>query len=197
MIALVPEGANRSEVAEQALAHQGAHLITKEEYSTIALHWDQFFDADAGNDFVAQYYNSSCQPGGVSVTQLTESQAAWNDVATSSFLFTYAGTTNRCPSLVKECRGRQSFDEKNDVAWLALKDPNTLGVTWSGTSIDEADMALNTNFTWATNNVDNYDVQTVLTHENGHALGLGHSEVNGAIMEAIYAGPGERCTQTT
>ena len=52
-----------------------------------------------------------------------------------------------------------------------------LGVTWSGTSTDEADMALNTNFNWATDGVDDadFDVQTVFLHENGHAAGLGHS----------------------
>ena len=91
--------------------------------------------------------------------------------------------------MVKECRGKQTFDGWNDVGWLDIKDPNTLGVTWSGTSIDEADMVLDTGHSWATDNINNYDVQTVLAHEEGHALGLGHSGVVGAIMEAIYAGP--------
>jgi hypothetical protein len=155
----------------------------------IALHWDQFSDTNPGNDFVDQYYNSANQPAGVSVLQLNNSRAAWNDVASSSFVFHDAGTTNRCPSFVKECRGKQKFDGFNDVGWMNIKDPNTLGVTWSGTTTDEADMALNTRFSWATNGTSDYDVQTVLTHEQGHALGLGHSTVLGAVMEAIYAGP--------
>ena len=189
VIALVPSGANRNDVANAALAAQGARAITAEEYSTIGLLWDQFSDSNPGNDFVDQYYNPANEPSGVSVAQLKASQAAWNDVAASAFVFNNAGNTNRCPSLVKECRGKQKFDGWNDVGWLDIKDPNTLGVTWSGTSTDEADMVLDTGHSWATDNVTNYDVQTVLTHEEGHALGLGHSGVVGAIMEAIYAGP--------
>jgi len=48
-------------------------------------------------------------------------------------------------------------------------------------------MALNTKFPWNTNG-DDFDVETVYLHENGHALGLGHSEVVGAVMEAVYDG---------
>ena len=48
-------------------------------------------------------------------------------------------------------------------------------------------MALNTKFPWATDGTD-YDVETVYLHENGHVLGLGHSNVVGAVMEAYYGG---------
>ena len=62
----------------------------------------------------------------------------------------------------------------------------TLGVTWYSTSVDEADMALNMNFPWSTDGVNHYDVETVMLHENGHVLGLGHSNVSGAVMEPYY-----------
>lgn len=48
-------------------------------------------------------------------------------------------------------------------------------------------MALNTKFPWDTNGGD-YDVETVYLHENGHALGLGHSQDPPAVMEAHYGG---------
>ena len=189
VIVLVRPGADRSQVAKEALANQGARAMTKEEFSTIDLHWDQFFDDDANNDFVIQNYNPADDPtssGGL--VALIASQVIWTDVGSSNFVYQSGDTDiTRCPSLVKECKGPQFFDGLNDVAWLSLKGRNTLGVTWSGTSTDEADMALNTNFNWTTDGSD-YDIQTVYTHENGHALGLGHSDVSGAVMEATYAG---------
>ena len=191
IIALVPPGADRNEVAQQALADQGARAITKEEFSTISLTWDQFDELGNGDDFVLQNYNPAGQPAGVGPVQLTNSQTTWTDVATSVFAFAYGGETPRCPSLVKECRGAQTFDGENDVAWLNLKGGNILGVTWSGTTIDEADMALNTSFSWATdgaNRANHFDVETVFLHENGHALGLGHSADITTVMYPSYQG---------
>lgn len=186
---VVPPGADKSEAVIDALRNQGARPLTQDEFSTISLYWDQFSDNDPGNDFVIQNYNPNNDPtiGQLGKITLLETHATWNDVITSIFHYAYGEDTDRCPSLVRECPGRQTFDGNNDVAWLALKDKNVLGVTWSGTSIDEADMALNTKFTWNTNG-NNFDVETVYLHENGHVLGLGHSDVVGAVMEPVYDG---------
>ncbi len=183
----VPPGSDRNQAAAAALANQGARPFTAEEYSTIDLNWDQFSDGIAGNDFVTQNYNPKSQPNSSSLTALLNTHASWNNVAGSSFMFEYGGTTDRCPSLVDECRGPQSFDGKNDVAWMQLRSANTLGVTWSGTTTDEADMALNTNYPWNIDGSD-IDIETVFLHENGHAAGIGHSEISGAIMAPVYAG---------
>jgi len=102
--------------------------------------------------------------------------------------------TTRCPSLVRECPGRQYFDANNDVGWLNITDPSVLGVTWYSTSRDEFDMALdNQDFNWYVGDSDaiggnQIDTQTVWLHELGHGLGLGHSDVSGAVMEPYYAG---------
>jgi len=95
---------------------------------------------------------------------------------------------DRCPSLVKECKRAQVFDGKNDVAWMNVNGRNTLGVTWSGIDIDEADMSLNIRFNWADDGINDYDVETVYLHENGSVAGLDHSSVDGAVMEAVDDG---------
>lgn len=183
----VPPGADRNEAAYAALANQGARAFTAEEYTLTGLVWDQFSDSDPGNDFVTQRYNGQNDPtGSDGLTALLNTHTTWNNVATSSFTFEYGGETGKCPSLVQECKGRQTFDGYNDVAWLALRDANTLGVTWSGTSNDEADMALNTNFNWSTDGVNHIDVETVFLHENGHVAGIDHSGDISAIMYPSY-----------
>ena len=55
------------------------------------------------------------------------------------------------------------------------------------------DVHFDTAETWADDSTDttadgDFDFYTVALHELGHALGLGHSDVTGAVMEPIYAG---------
>ena len=185
---LVPYGVDKNEFVKQALAKHGAQpIFVSEKFSTIDLYWDQFGDESLDNDFVTQNYNPLNDPsGGGGLVALLSTHSTWTTVGSSTFAFDYGGTTTRCPSLVEEC-GFQNFDGYNDVAWLPLVESNVLGVTWSGTSTDEADMALNTNFSWATNG-DNVDIETVLLHENGHVAGLGHSADFQAVMYPSYHG---------
>ena len=190
ILIVVPPGSDRNEVASAALASQGARPFTHDEFSTIALFWDQFSDSNPGNDFVTQNYNPKNDPtNGGGITALLNTHNSWNSIATSIFSIEYGGETGRCPSLVQECRGPQKFDGHNDVAWVNLRDSNWLGVTWTGTTTDEADMALNTDFHWATDGVTNFDIETVFLHENGHVAGLGHSADITAIMYPSYQAP--------
>ena len=187
--AVVPPGADANAVARSALGAQGARPFDSTEFTTNGLVWDQFSDGSATNDFVTQYYNPNNDPtGGAGGTALTSGQSSWTNVVSSNFTFSYGGETGRCPSLVRECPGPQKFDSKNDVGWVELAGCCTLGVTWYSTSIDEADVALNTKFTWFTDGVNHFDAETVFLHEFGHVIGLGHSDVVGAVMEATYQG---------
>ena len=185
----VQHGQNAKEVARAALQAQNARPFESASlgsagFTVTGLVWD--------NLPVVQNYN----PGSPNTqnepftaqTALTNTHGTWDGVTNSSFDINSGGTTDRCPSLVRECKGPQVFDGNNDVAWLKLG-RSTLGVTWFGTSTDEADMALNTRFTWNEGCVDvnnSIDVQTVFLHENGHVVGLGHSDDTGSVMQPFY-----------
>jgi len=197
---LVGAGQDEHAAVDAALQEQGARRANRSdlesaEYRASGLVWNQFSDPDPNNNFVKQNYNpANDQTGGNGEGALLASQATWTNAA-SSFAFQYGGQTNRCPSLVKECPGEQAFDGLHDVGWLDLGRCSarrcTLGVTWYSTSIDEADMALTTRVSWSTgctNVSGRYDAQTVLTHENGHVVGLGHSSAQQAVMYAYYGG---------
>ena len=51
---------------------------------------------------------------------------------------------------------------------------------------DAGDIILNSTASWQINS--NYDLESVALHELGHALGLGHSQLNTAVMYAYYHG---------
>jgi hypothetical protein len=188
ILASAQAGKSDQEVADAALNGVNARAITWSDYSLLANSWDQFFDGVGGNDFVTQRYNSKDEPLGARAA-VDRSRATWN-AADSPFAFEVGmESVGKCPSLVQECKGRQTFDGYNDIAWMPLRDANTLAVTWSGTSTDEADVAFNTNFTWSNDNpASAIDIETVALHEFGHVAGIGHSDVELAIMEPVYAG---------
>jgi hypothetical protein len=185
---VVPPGANANQAALDALRDQGARPFQGDEFSTTGLVWDQFTNPNISYPTVEQYYNGTGDPttGGGGGTALWNTHLTWTGVSTSEFAFEDGGVTDRCPSLVKECKGPQTFDGFNDVAWMGIRGCCTLAVTWYGTSIDEADMGINTNFSWSTDGSNGYDVESVILHENGHVVGLGHSEVGEAVMYAYY-----------
>jgi Matrixin len=180
---VVRPGQNGLEVARAAVRAQGAVPVAGEDFTTTGLVWDVLP--------VVQNYNLANEPttlGGRGPGILQSTHVTWNSVATSFAEIVFGEATTRCPSLVAECPGAQTFDGWNDVGWLALTGSTTLAVTWFGTTIDEADMALNINFPWFDDGVSDFDAETVFLHENGHVLGLGHSPVEGAVMEPVYDG---------
>ncbi len=188
VIVLVPPGKNPNEVALEALQQQGARpfesaSLGSEGFTLTGLFWDN------PNPPVVQNYNPANEPaslGDQGQNALENTHGTWNDVLTSSFVIDSGGTTDRYPSLVRG-NGPQHFDGWNDVGWAKLGG-NTLGVTWYSTTTDEADMALNTRYAWSLDGVSGYDVETVFLHENGHVVGLGHSDDVDAVMYPRYQG---------
>lgn len=200
ILVAVHPGENASEKARATLrrVYPDARPLGSADYSFTGLVWDVFSDSDPSNDKVDVYYNASGVPSDYPAADYLNafraSQTTWTDVPSSTFVFNDAGTTTRCPSLVRECPGRQKFDGNNDVGWLAINEPDVLGVTWFGTQRDEFDMVLdNVDFSWyvgpeGTIAAGQIDAETVWLHEFGHGAGLGHSEIQEAVMFAYYGG---------
>jgi hypothetical protein len=193
---LVAPGANASEQAEAALQEQGARPFQPSDYVLLGPTWSD--DPLAGHPVVEQYYNSSGAPAGSFLTEMQSAESVWTNVAGSDLVMTNVGLSTRCGSLIKECPGAQVFDDFQDVGWNDLGHCSiarcTLAVTWFGDAdgdgtMDDADVAFNTRVSpWSDDCTNDYSFQTVAIHEFGHVNGLGHSDVDGAIMQAYYGG---------
>jgi len=201
VVVAVPRGQSARAATNHALAQQGASRRAKppwaggpggggggggeEEYFYTGLEWTSFP--------VVQNYNDLGQPLDAR-SALTDTQATWSS-AGSDFRFQDGGDTDRCPSLVQQCKGPQVRDGFNDVGWMSIGG-STLGVTWSTFANPEADLALNTRFAWkatcSSSGGSAIDVETVFLHENGHVAGIDHTNVTDSVMYPSYQSP--RCT---
>ena len=192
VLVVVPAGASARSAGDRALAAQGAARAKPKPqppqsngYSFTGLRWRVFP--------VRQSYNGAGQR--VSGAQaLSNTYGDWSSVSGSTYRISSGGTTTRCPSLVRECPGAQRNDRFNDVGWAQLSN-GILGVTWSTSGTPEADMAINTRYTWNTGCrvvSNSFDLESVYLHENGHVAGLGHSTDPNAVMYPSYQTA--RCT---
>jgi hypothetical protein len=183
VLVAVPAGTSARAAGDRALARQGAtraQAPVSQGYTFTGLRWDVLP--------VVQNYNGAGERVAGARTALTNTYGDWSSVSGSTYRITSGGTTTRCPSLVKECPGAQRNDRFNDVGWALLAN-GTLGVTWSTSNTDEADMAINTRYAWSTGCVarpNAYDLESVYLHENGHVAGLGHSNDVTAVMYPSY-----------
>ena len=209
VVVAVPPGQSDRQATDQALAEQGASRADKgsrkakppwaggpggpgggggggSEFAYTGLEWTSFP--------VLQSYNDDNERVAAR-DDLIDTQGTWSGVGGSDYR-TSGGSqdTSRCPSLVQQCKGPAFNDDKNDVGWLRLGG-NTLGVTWFTISDPEADMALNTAFSWSdtcTDQGNTVDVETILLHENGHVAGLDHISNQQSVMQPSYQGA--QCT---
>ncbi|WP_437604957.1 matrixin family metalloprotease [Sorangium sp. So ce834] len=118
--------------------------------------------------------------------------AAWSSPACTAWATELLGDTDA---------GYDFDDGRNVFLWISDSWPAALGqvdsviaVTmpvWDPDSaIDDADMVFNNvGFCWDDSGEgDCIDLQSIATHEEGHFLGLGHSNVRGATMLGTYRG---------
>jgi hypothetical protein len=188
VVTIVNPGQSDHAAGVAALKSQGARALTKAEFSVLSNKWDQATPTSAVQ--VAMNYDGANEPSTADSIQgeIEAAMGTWNAVGSNLSFDPALGSSGlACPSLVKECKGKQFFDQQNDIAWVNLRESSTLAVTWSGTQSDEADMAFNTDHSWSTDGTAAYDIQTVALHELGHVAGIGHSTEAGAIMLPTYS----------
>ncbi|GAB4322886.1 MAG: hypothetical protein Kow0010_03900 [Dehalococcoidia bacterium] len=134
-------------------------------------------------------YNPSGKPGGLTGDDAAVLAGAltWNN-SPAAFTFSGGGTTGAGTGA---CSGG-GLDGLNTVGWRS-QSGTVLAVTctWFTTStqpftVVEFDMEFDPRWEWTTGTPISFDVQSVATHEFGHALGLGHSEHASAVMYATY-----------
>ncbi|WP_083982189.1 matrixin family metalloprotease [Actinomadura hibisca] len=136
------------------------------------------------------YYNGAGAPSSVSRTAAKTTSTAvsrlvkgYNDCGLKrSFKVgqKYAGTSRRAPAVTATSCGKQ--DGYSVVGWKKLPS-SVLAVTcaWSTAGdhrVVSTDIAINTRYKWFTTKPgrcsNTFDLESVLSHEWGHAFGLGH-----------------------
>src|SRR5262245_16497003 len=108
----------------------------------------------------------------------------WQNVQAADIHFNYRGTTS-VSNVGRDGLNVVSFSDTS-----GLLGSSTIAATFSffrtdagQLAIDEADIVFNTTLNFSTSVEDNkFDIQSVLTHEIGHLLGLDHSAMVSSVM---------------
>ncbi len=115
------------------------------------------------------------------IAAITSAADTWTQAGGADFRWNYGGTTG--------VTSVNTGDGVNAVFAVPDSGGSTLAVTYCSAGIGGSITGFDILFydgdkTWASNEVagGQYDLEGVACHELGHALGLGHSNVNGATM---------------
>ena len=172
----------------RAVLRQQVQLPGPRPAGSTALHWS---------------FRSSSVPSGLSTSAvLNVIKRAFGNVTgehndcgrgdTVSATSSYLGTTTRKPDV--GCNGACGPPDGHNVVAFAPLDGFYAGYTciwWSGTTIVEADMRLDTHTNWALSGAgcsNELMMEALVTHEAGHAFGLAHvGEGNhGRLTMSVY-----------
>jgi hypothetical protein len=113
----------------------------------------------------------------------------WASIANIQFLETASSTTSISPQNAGDGVSLITVSTDNLSAFSGSESPGRTRVFYdSGGAIVEADIALNPAATFSSDGTaGTYDLESTLTHEVGHLLGLEHSAVIGATMQPRQA----------
>jgi len=134
-------------------------------------------------------YNGAGKPGGLAgdTAAIAAAAQSWG-LAGANWSFSGGGASS---GNTGACSG-SGLDTKNVVGW-APQSGSVLAVTctWytqtsSPATAIEFDMEIDPDWPWTTGGSINVDLESVVLHEFGHALGLAHSQAQSAVMYASY-----------
>jgi len=115
---------------------------------------------------------------------IDESFTAWGDV-TDAYVSIDERTTQLAPVVALDDENLVFFTED----WPKGNEALAITTTWTDDTgaIVQYDIHINASIAWSTTNEpDAYDLQAAITHEVGHVLGLGHTDVADATMFAKH-----------
>jgi hypothetical protein len=121
------------------------------------------------NTSTTYYVNTSGGPAN-SLPAILLAMQTWTDVATSSFIFIYVGTTTSTAYGSNDGFNIVTFGQMGQNGTLA---ENSFWYDPTTGEFKDTDIQFNTSYPWATDgSIIAYDVQNVGTHELGHSLCL-------------------------
>ena len=194
MLIEVPPGRDEAEVAEEAIQQTIDSIPGAIRADAPGRVSAQFVEASWvwQSGFVTWSYTDAGRPasinGGDVYKALSADAATWN-AAGAAVQFGLGLPGSAPPSL---CGGLAAADGANVFGWVASIGGNILARTCttpaSGPYAVESDIQFDASRNWTFDEeAVSVDFQSVVLHEMGHVLGLGHSLVKTAVMYASYS----------